>query len=653
MEVAPTIPGVKHIFTHAAARRAEKDIPVQAADVDREKQLLIEQGYIKDNQLQNVHVDELNKKYSNNIQNNTFQHLETGSVEDKWSPYVKRGWIENPDATDVHRPYIMSQTFTGTETQFDKYKKDFDTAMRKDNITFDKYKTEYTTAVKDDDELFKKYHKEFEEYEAAVVKHKGAYDESLHGKLATFTKKHMPEYEDLPFAIKEAHIPAAEVAKGFTKAAYGEIRERPGELGVTALTFAAVPPVLKGAGLIWKGAGAVAKFPKTTKYAPKILGYGMGTAYAGFTGLEVHRAPTLEAKGAVVGEAAVDLLAMGTGYKAGEQLLKMRVPPGIKTAASKQYRLQQKFMREFMADTSATIAPKKKIIKTTADYQKQWAKESAARDAKIKKGEFTAHQGAGGQIYLTESRLLMETGKIKTGIAHVGHKRKGRLQTRTTTRVKQREATRRGERKARRRRTKRVSIHEEKVGVKEVTTQAQAEGQLSGEIQRILQGQRQRQRQGYKFAYKSLLGTAGVTVLTTKEEQIPDFMQVTTPVQIAATKAVTLEKAAEKAKEKQRYYPVLIAGKKTISKEIFRKKEVPKIREKIRVPKKPKPKIKIPKLPKLLIPLPSKKKKVKKKLVIPTYDKYFRISRISTPEELLGLSTGKKEGKKKQEVVIF
>ena len=114
-----------------------------------------------------------------------------------------------------------------------------------------------------------------------------------------------------------------EIMSGIETGAYTEIRERP--LRIVG-TFA-----------FGLGAGTLGKIAMTSKVGSKVFQVGataLGLTYAGGRGYEIYKAPTLEAKGEVVGETAVDLLAFGAGLKVGGYvgtgIVKMRKPPKVR-----------------------------------------------------------------------------------------------------------------------------------------------------------------------------------------------------------------------------------------------------------------------------------------------------------------------------------
>jgi len=106
---------------------------------------------------------------------------------------------------------------------------------------------------------------------------------------------------------------AAQVEAGIKAGQVEEIRERPVKGAITVVSFAALPPVFKGAGAVWKGTGLAAKLPRTTKYAPRAIFGAMGAGYAGTVGYETYKAPTLEKKGEVLGRTSVELAEMAAG----------------------------------------------------------------------------------------------------------------------------------------------------------------------------------------------------------------------------------------------------------------------------------------------------------------------------------------------------
>ncbi len=98
-------------------------------------------------------------------------------------------------------------------------------------------------------------------------------------------------------------------AGGYAVGQYEELQKHPTKFVATTALFAVLPPALKGAGRVAKGAGvtrAVSKIPVAGKplvtYGPKAVLTGVGALWAGSAGYRVYQAPTIEAKGRVAGE---------------------------------------------------------------------------------------------------------------------------------------------------------------------------------------------------------------------------------------------------------------------------------------------------------------------------------------------------------------
>jgi len=106
---------------------------------------------------------------------------------------------------------------------------------------------------------------------------------------------------------------ATQLEAGIKAGQIEEIRAHPIKGAITVASFATLPPIFKGAGAIWKGAGLATKLPRITKYAPKIILGGMGAGYAGGVGYETYKAPTLEKKGEVLGRTSVEIAEMAAG----------------------------------------------------------------------------------------------------------------------------------------------------------------------------------------------------------------------------------------------------------------------------------------------------------------------------------------------------
>ncbi|RLJ05123.1 MAG: hypothetical protein DRP18_03820, partial [Candidatus Aenigmatarchaeota archaeon] len=139
----------------------------------------------------------------------------------------------------------------------------------------------------------------------------------IKGKEAYGTYRRMFGLPPEPFKWEKK---AAQLEAGIKAGQIEEIREHPIKGAITVASFAAMPPVFKGAGAIWKGAGLATKLPRVTKYAPKIILGGMGAGYAGVVGYETYKAPTLEKKGEVLGRTSVEMAEMGAGAYMGIKL---------------------------------------------------------------------------------------------------------------------------------------------------------------------------------------------------------------------------------------------------------------------------------------------------------------------------------------------
>ena len=113
---------------------------------------------------------------------------------------------------------------------------------------------------------------------------------------------------------------------GYKAGVIKEVTQHPIKGAITIASFAALPPVLKGAGYLWgaraggTAVGMAAKVPRLTKHIPKIAMGGMGIAYGGAVGIETYKAPTYELKGEVLGRTSVELAEMGAGTYMGIKL---------------------------------------------------------------------------------------------------------------------------------------------------------------------------------------------------------------------------------------------------------------------------------------------------------------------------------------------
>ena len=223
---------------------------------------------------------------------------------------------------------------------------------------------------------------------------------------------------------------AAQLSAGIKAGQIEELRAHPIKGAITVVSFAAMPPIFKGIGAVWKGIGLSTKLPRITNLAPKIILGGMGASYAGWVGYETYKAPTLEKKGEVLGRTSVELTEMGLGAGLGIG--------GIKAAKYiSSYTKSKVFPFEsldiLIADTSAM-----------ARLRRKWALEQAEREAKILRGEYKARETSTG-IVIEEVKPLYRGGMKRTT------RRESSMQRRTTTRTKEREAERLAKRKAKRR----------------------------------------------------------------------------------------------------------------------------------------------------------------------------------------------------------
>jgi len=182
---------------------------------------------------------------------------------------------------------------------------------------------------------------------------------------------------------------AAQIEAGIKVGAIEEIREHPIKGAITVASFAAMPPVFKGAGAVWKGAGLATKLPRITKYAPKIILGGMGAGYAGGVGYETYKAPTLEKKGEVLGRTSVEMAEMGAGSYIG-----MKAPPYIKNII------------EIPSTTIKKIYGGFRIRKGIKKPVRQWS----LSDIKSIEEYLAMHRARGG---IARARRLEELGKRK------------------------------------------------------------------------------------------------------------------------------------------------------------------------------------------------------------------------------------------------
>jgi len=130
----------------------------------------------------------------------------------------------------------------------------------------------------------------------------------------------------LPSEPFEWEKKAAQLTAGIKTGQVEEIREHPVKGAITVASFAALPPMFKGAKYLWgiragETVGMAAKLPVLTKYAPKFVMGGMGAGYAGAVGYEAYKAPTLQSKGKVFGRASVELAEMSAGAYIGAKAM--------------------------------------------------------------------------------------------------------------------------------------------------------------------------------------------------------------------------------------------------------------------------------------------------------------------------------------------
>ena len=111
-----------------------------------------------------------------------------------------------------------------------------------------------------------------------------------------------------------------ELKAGFKAGMVEEIREHPVKGVATVVSFAALPPALKGAKEAARITGITTRVPRLTKYTPKAVLGAFGVSYAGSIGYETYKAPTYELKGEVLGRTATELAEMGLGTYVGVKL---------------------------------------------------------------------------------------------------------------------------------------------------------------------------------------------------------------------------------------------------------------------------------------------------------------------------------------------
>ena len=129
----------------------------------------------------------------------------------------------------------------------------------------------------------------------------------------------------LPSKPFEWEKKAAQLSAGIKAGQIEELRAHPIKGAITVASFAALPPIFKGAKYLWgvragETVGMAAKFPRLTKYAPKSILGSLGAGYLGTVGYEAYKAPTLEKKGEILGKTSVELAQMSAGTYMGIKL---------------------------------------------------------------------------------------------------------------------------------------------------------------------------------------------------------------------------------------------------------------------------------------------------------------------------------------------
>lgn len=197
--------------------------------------------------------------------------------------------------------------------------------------------------VKTEDDLIKAIESTYKYFGQKLTEEEkaGLKESWKEGQKAYATQRKMFGLPPEPFAWEKRH---AEFWSGVKAGQIEELREKPVKYVATTGAFVALSPALKGLGIAakstgtaWKGTGLAGKLPRVTKVAawigkgtPKAVGVGLGTAYAGTVGYELYEAPTPELKGEVVGRTALELAAMGTGFRVGKAITPSYIKADLK-----------------------------------------------------------------------------------------------------------------------------------------------------------------------------------------------------------------------------------------------------------------------------------------------------------------------------------
>ena len=202
------------------------------------------------------------------------------SIEQKYSPYIKK--IIPPV-----RPYAQIQTA-------EDFLKAYETTRKHQ---YEARGLKYTPLTKKEEEEILKGYREGEEASKVYRRLFG-----LSPELYEWERK------------------LGELKAGFKAGMVEEIRDHPVKGVATIVSFAALPPALKGVKEAARITGITTKVPRLSKYVPKAVLGAFGMSYAGVVGYETYKVPTYELKGEVLGRTAIEFAEMGLGTYIGVKL---------------------------------------------------------------------------------------------------------------------------------------------------------------------------------------------------------------------------------------------------------------------------------------------------------------------------------------------
>jgi len=605
-------------------------------------------------------------------------------------------------------PYIKGTRFTGTEAQYQEYVKSFHKYYKKGDDNQYVLREEYSRLTPE----AQRYEKALGRYEKERWFGIPYKIQSLEKKYSPFVKKIIPPVEpftqvktpeDLIKAIEKIHewsgakpltpeerrtikesysrgekvygtyrrlwgLPskpfewekkAARLSTSVKAGQVEEIREHPVKGAITVASFAALSPILKGAGAVWKGTGLATKLPRVTKYAPRVVMGSIAAGYAGAVGHEIYKAPTLEKKGKIIGRTSIELGEMELGTKLGE----LGVKAGVEAAKyMSSYAKSKVFPFEslniLIADTSGM-----------ARLRRKWAQEQAEREAKFLRGEYKMRRTSTGGIVIEEVEPQIKMGYGR-GSGRGSRRKKISTQRRTTTRFKEREAKRLAERRMKRRKEQVKRIKEQQREREMITVSPRsAEKEFARMRTELSTGQGTRSLLIAKIGYKPLAGT--LRAQQTKQFIVP----ITRTKQKELTGLVAKEQYAVKQKEEAKEEAVEEAITEAIAKQGLRAgverllsyREVPiekelltgstviwgtGIKQRERRPTSIR-RISTKKRKKIPYPRAISKRGKKRGYRYEKWDKFLRIAPVATPEQFLKGMTKRAPGTTKKSKSIM